>query len=194
MWLNPFPVIWRSEPVRIELPPDSAAALESVRERLPAWSLRMWFRDGAIGRVSESRIQLKRYRPLRRNDFAPLLDAEVRDADGTRALVGAYRASWPTRIFLSLWFGVAILFIPLFLIFAIMSYAATGPTTEVLRTGSRGIEVFANDVSRVVFMVGPLLLFLIGRGILAVSERHWDADKRYLEEFVRESWTTGREG
>jgi hypothetical protein len=89
---------------------------------------------------------------------------------------------------------VAILFIPLFLIFAIMSYAATGPTTQVHRTGSRGIEVFANDVSRVVFMVGPLLLFLIGRGILEISERHWDADKQYLEQFVRESWATGREG
>ena len=39
MWLNPFPIIWRSEPVRIELPPDSAAALDRVRERLPGWSL-----------------------------------------------------------------------------------------------------------------------------------------------------------
>jgi len=188
MWLNPFPVIWRSEPVRIELPADTRAALDQVRERLPGWSLGVWFREGAIGRVTESRIRLKRYRPYRRNDFAPLLDAEVRDMDGSPALVGAFRASWPTRIFLSLWFGVAALFIPLFLFAAVLSFT-TGADREVFTAGSRGVELVVNDVSRVVFMVGPLLLFLIGRGILAISERHWDADKRYLEEFVAGSFS-----
>ena len=169
MWLNPFPIIWRSEPVRIELPPDTAAALGAVRARLPGWSIGMWFKEGAIGRVTESRVRLKRYRPLRRNDFAPLLDATISDADGTRALVGMFRASWPTRIFLSAWFGIAILFIPLFIIIGATRFTA-------------------NDASKVIFMIGPLLIFLIGRGTLTYSQNHWNADKHYLEQFITESW------
>ena len=170
MWLNPFPIIWRSEPVRIPMPADPAATLEAIRARLPGWSLRMWFRDGCIGSVTSDRVRLKRYRPLSRNDFAPLLDATISEEDGSRALVGVLRASWPIRIFLTAWFGIAIAFIPTFLIAGVSS-------THV------------NGLSRIAFMLGPIALFLFARAILAYSQNHWTADARYLANFVAESWS-----
>jgi hypothetical protein len=39
-------------------------------------------------------------------------------------------------------------------------------------------------------MIGPSVMFLLGRGTLAFSQRRWNADKAWLERFIAESART----
>ena len=169
MTLNPFPVIWVSEPARIPLPGDGAAALARLRERLPRFSPRVWIHGGCLGRVTGERVRLQRYRAMRRNDFAPVLDARVVREGRGAALVGEFRAGRATRWFMSLWFGLLIAFIPLFFVAGAVGMWGRD------RTGA------------IVFMTGPSLMFLLGRGTLAFSQRRWNGDKAFIERFVADA-------
>ena len=169
MRLNPFPIIWVSEPARIELRVNGAEALANLRAQVGRWWPRHWFKDGCTGIISGSRVRLQRYTALHRNDFSPVLDATLDAQGGPPALRGEWRASWSTRIFLSFWFGMVLAFIPLFFIVGALGMWQRD------RTGA------------VMFMVGPSVMFLLGRGTLAFSQRRWNADKAWLERFIAES-------
>jgi len=168
MRLNPFPVIWVSEPARIDLPVDSVQAIANLRSEVRRWWPRHWFKDGCTGIISDSRVRLQRYTALRRNDFSPVLDATLEAQGGPPALRGEWRASWSTRIFLSFWFGMVIAFIPLFFIIG-------------------ALGMWPRDrAGALAFMLGPSVMFFIGRGTLAFNQRRWNADKAWLERFIAE--------
>jgi hypothetical protein len=114
-------------------------------------------------------VRLQHYRPLRRNDFSPVLDATLVAQGGPPVLEGVYRASWTTRIFLTLWFGIAIALIPTFFLAGALSLWPRDRATAV------------------VFMLAPTAFFLIGRTGLAINRRHWEADKAWLQRFVADS-------
>jgi hypothetical protein len=171
MRLNPFPIIWMSEPARIDLPVDSALAIANLRSHVWRWWPGHWFKDSCTGIISGSRVRLQRYTVLRRNDFSPVLDATLDAQGGPPALRGVWRASWSTRIFLSFWFGMVIAFIPLFFRVAFALWPRD-------RAGA------------ILSIIGPALLFLFGSATLSFRQRHWNADKAWLERFIAESART----
>ena len=173
MWINPFPIIWRSEPVRLELPADGRPALDRVRDRLHGWSPRTWFKDGCRGSVTDTRLRVKRYRlHHRRSNTGPVLDAGITMSGRTALIVGVYRTAWVERVFLTLWFTLVILAIPAGLV-AAWSFAPKSDWIGALEFG-----------------LGPTALLLSGRAIFAVNQRHWDADKDYVTRFLAESLAT----
>ena len=165
MWLNPFPVIWWSERAYIELPGDGLHTLDRLRMRLLGWHPRTWMEEGCRGRIKRDRVKLQRYRPLRRRGSEIVLDARVSEMGGKSVVVGEYRNSWLARFFDTLWFGMAIVFIPLFL------YGAAKTWEQ-------------DQWSAVVIGMVPPALFMFGRGIQALGASHREDDKQYIEQFI----------
>lgn len=163
MWLNPFPIIWRSEPARIELPASGAAALASARERLHGTSWRSWFSEGVRGSIGDDSVRVRRYRPFsRRDNWGPVLEARLLYDGRTARLVGIYRSAWFVRVFHTFWFGLMLLLIPLFLVAAWFN--------------SREGKLLDAAIAA----LAPATLFFIGRIGLAHKPRQWEADKDYL--------------
>ena len=151
MWINPFPVIWRAEPVRLDFHGDVGVQFERVRERLRGWRISDWFREGCRGRVGVDRLRLERYRPWRRRHHSPVLDISPAMDERGPCLVGVYRNAWQVRVFLSIWFAFVIAIIPLLFGAAVTSMWARD------RTGA------------VMLMILPTAMFLFGRVILTVG-------------------------
>ncbi len=166
MTLNPFPAIWREVPAHFTVHGSSQKAAAALRARIRRSAISTPFSEACVGKVSDDSIRLRRYRPWLRNGMSPFLDARlVAECDGL-GFVGVFRMTWYARIFLSVWFGAVLVFIPIFAVAGLHVLFARG------------------DALGALFGVAPLVMFLFGRLLLAWGEWMWVSDESYIRSFV----------
>jgi hypothetical protein len=87
----------------------SGFSLAESIERLRDATVRSMFqslnRQSAAGTVTERRVALRRIIPLVGNSFSPYFVGHFETRRSAVILTGAFRMSWVTRIFMTLWFG-----------------------------------------------------------------------------------------
>jgi hypothetical protein len=163
-WLNPFPAIWRADPAHIPIPGDSKAALARLRARTPRFAISPFMAEGCVGRVEPDRIKVSYYRSGSRN-LSLVLDARVAH-DGLDAyLTGHYRESVAARLFLTAWFGLAILFI-------------LGGCAEALSDRTM------SSTDALLVVAFPSGLFLFGCALNWWNQRGRDNNRQLIESFL----------
>lgn len=84
---------------------------QSVRRLAGATSRTIFaalFRQQAVGKVSASRVSLQRAIPLVGNSFKPFFIGSFQETDNRVVLSGRFTIHWSTKIFMSVWFGLCI--------------------------------------------------------------------------------------
>jgi hypothetical protein len=107
MTRHPFGFLFGATPARFE----SSFSLEESVRRLEAATRRTTFSDltseQAVGRVGESRVVLGRSIPYVRNSFKPYFVGRFQKTHDGIVLRGTFSMHWSVRVFLSVWFGLA---------------------------------------------------------------------------------------
>ena len=165
MWLNPYPIIWRTSAANIPVPGDPAAALTRLRARVVRWAVLMPFSDAFAGSVGERRIRVWRYRRRQYGTADVVLDARLELVGSRAQLVGEYRTSHLVRVFNSIWFGMVLASIPLCWISALFEWPDS-------------------HLNAVLLTIGPPAMLLLGRAMLAWNDRTWADDSVMLKHFV----------
>lgn len=88
--------------------PESVARLQAATRK---WSLFNVSEQAAVGRVSETRVSLRRMIPMVGNSFKPVFVGRFEQAQGRVALTGRFRLSWFVKLFMAYWFGFCALFV-----------------------------------------------------------------------------------
>jgi hypothetical protein len=83
-------------------------SVQRLRSATSRWSLSALTRQRAVGRVKETGVSLQRAIPFVGNSFKPFFTGRFEERDGKVALVGQFRMLMFVRIFLSIWFGFAV--------------------------------------------------------------------------------------
>jgi len=86
---------------------ESVNRLSAVIKRSAFQTL---LRQAAVGKVSESRVSLRRDIPFIHNSFKPFFVGEFRHVNGAVVLCGKFTMHWTVKAFLSVWFGFLLCF------------------------------------------------------------------------------------
>jgi hypothetical protein len=165
--VNPYRLIWRADPVRMPLPPGGEQDLAALRAALPNSGWLNSIREGFRGRVDGNCVVLQYYRPFRRSDLNPVLDARLTTDENGPCLVGVYRMSQYGRVFMSIWFTGLFALLPFFLIAGVAALWSGG------------------EPARIGLLVVPLVMVVAGFLFLKLGQQQWDDDKRLIEQFIR---------
>ena len=163
--LNPYPLIWRADPVRIAFPAPQRPDLAALRSAIPRFAWARPFGDGCRGRVGADTVVLWYQRPFRRKDMSPVLDARLTTIDGILCLNGIYRMSHYGRVFMTIWFSFLILLLPFFFLAGVS-------------------DLLAGNLAGLGFAVAPLMMLGFGLALLQWGQSGWAEDKRLIEAFV----------
>lgn len=85
---------------------ESIDSLEAVAVRPAFWPPT---EESAVGVVSEAKVRLQRVIPRVRNSFKPLFAGRFEVKNGRVVLVGRFTTHWLQKTFMTLWFGVCLL-------------------------------------------------------------------------------------
>ncbi|MDE3073159.1 MAG: hypothetical protein KGJ63_10535 [Pseudomonadota bacterium] len=89
---------------------ESVARLKAATKR---WSLFNVSGEAAVGRVSETRVSLRRVIPMIGNSFKPVFTGRFGHAHGQVVLTGRFGLGWSVKLFMAYWFGFCVLFVVL---------------------------------------------------------------------------------
>lgn len=87
------------------------------------------FSRAAVGRVTETSVRLQWVIPMFRNSFKPMFVGKFQEIDGQVVLIGKFTMFLFTKIFMSIWLGLA-LFLPIFAFF-LRIFDTSGTVTPV---------------------------------------------------------------
>ena len=164
--LNPYRIIWRTDPVRIPLPPPPAPGLQGLKDGILEWRLLNPFAKGCGGEVGDDYVRLYYRSPFFRRSGLPVLEAQVSYEPGGIVLTGYYRMRWSDRLSMSVWFAVVI----------VLSVPLIFTNLVDLAWNHQAIDLASLTVPAVMFGLG--ILFLLS------GQESWEEDKRRIESFI----------
>ena len=89
---------------------ESVARLKAATKRRSLFGVS---EQAAVGRVSETRVSLRRVIPMIGNSFKPVFTGRFGQAHGQVVLTGRFGLSWFVKLFMAYWFGFCVLFVAL---------------------------------------------------------------------------------
>jgi len=101
-----------------------------------SWSLFRVAEQAAVGRVSETRVSLRRVIPMFGNSFKPVFTGRFGQANGQVVLTGRFGLSWFVKLFMAYWFGFCALFV-------LVSLPAAAQGSAAAVTPLAGVGMFA---------------------------------------------------
>jgi len=113
-----------SEPVEFVSAYDLAESVTRLKAATKQWSLFNVSEQAAVGRVSETRVSLRRVIPMIGNSFKPVFTGRFGQAHGQVVLTGRFGLGWFVKLFMTYWFGFCVLFVVLSLPAATQKSAA----------------------------------------------------------------------
>ena len=125
-----------SEPVEFISAYGLAESVARLKAATKLWSLFNVSEQAAVGRVSETRVSLRRVIPMFANSFKPVFTGRFSRVNGQVVLTGRFGLSWFVKLFMAYWFGFCVLFVLLSL-----PAAAQGSAAAVMPLA--GIGMFA---------------------------------------------------
>ena len=148
-------------------------AVERLGAAVKPTALHTPFREAVVGRVSDTRVRLRRHRPLVRNGFAPIFTGAFATRDGVTRLEGRFGLHPMVRIYLSLWYGILAVMVGVY-------------TTAALRGGPlRDTAMFVAILAALAIF--PAVMTRVGRWL---GRR--DAD--YISEVIRRALDSPKAG
>jgi len=81
-------------------------AVERLRAAVKPTVFHTLFRAGVVGRVSHTRVRLRRHRPWIHNGFEPVFSGAFATRDGLTRLDGRFGLHPMVRVYLSFWYGI----------------------------------------------------------------------------------------
>ena len=104
------PILWFRDLLYGTSPAEFASAFgpEDSIERLKSVTVRMILfptEQIMVGRVNADRVALRRVTPTVHNTWAPVFTGRFEIREGRTVLVGAFKLSRFTKVFMTLWFG-----------------------------------------------------------------------------------------
>lgn len=124
-------------------------AVERLRAAVKPTALHTPFREAVVGRVSDTYVRLRRYRPLMRNGFAPVFSGAFETRDGRTRLEGRFGLHPMMRVWVTLWYGLLAVMLAVY-------------TTAALQGGPlRDTALFATMLA--VLAVFPAVMTRVGR-------------------------------
>jgi len=100
-----------SEPVEFISAYGLAESVARLKAATKSWSLFRVAEQAAVGRVSETRVSLRRVVPMFANSFKPVFTGRFGQANGQVVLTGRFGLSWFVKLFMAYWFGFCALFV-----------------------------------------------------------------------------------
>jgi hypothetical protein len=113
-----------SEPVAFVSAYGLAESVARLKAATRPWSLFRVAEQAAVGRVSETRVSLRRVVPMFGNGFKPVFTGRFSQVNGQLVLTGRFGLSWFVKLFMAYWFGFCALFLLLSLLAAAQKPAA----------------------------------------------------------------------
>ena len=115
-----FKDIWvGSEPVEFISLYSLSESLTRLKAATKSWSLFNVSEQAAVGRVSETRVSLRRVIPMMGNSFKPMFVGRFGQANGKVVLTGRFTLGWGVKLFMGYWFGFCAIFVALSLLAAL---------------------------------------------------------------------------
>ncbi len=115
-----------SEPVAFVSAYGLAESVARLKAATTSWSLFRVAEQAAVGRVSETRVSLRRVVPMFGNAFKPVFTGRFSQANGQVVLTGRFGLSWFVKLFIAYWLGFCVLIVLLSLLAAAQKPAAAG--------------------------------------------------------------------
>jgi len=129
--------IWGgSEPVEFISAYGLAESVARLKAATKSWSLFRVAEQAAVGRVSETRVSLRRVVPMFANSFKPVFTGRFGQAHGQVVLTGRFGLSWFVKLFMAYWFGFCALFV-------LVSLPAAAQGSAAAFTPLAGVGMFA---------------------------------------------------
>ena len=100
-----------SEPIEFASSYDLAESVVRLKAATRRWSFFNLSDEVAVGRVSESRVSLKRVIPMVGNSFKPVFVGRFEQDQGKVVLAGRFTLSLFVKIFMAYWVGFCALFV-----------------------------------------------------------------------------------
>ena len=102
-----------SEPVEFISAYGLTESVTRLKAATKQWSLFNVSEQAAVGRVSETRVSLRRVIPMIGNSFKPVFTGRFGQAHGQVVLTGRFGLGWFVKLFMAYWFGFCVLFVVL---------------------------------------------------------------------------------
>jgi hypothetical protein len=118
--------------------------------------------QAAVGEVSRERVRLSRVRPFVGNSFRTFYVGEFVETDGRVRLQGRFTLSRGTKAFMTLWFGLVLVWTALALTYAIL----------------------AEDAEAWLFPLAGVAMLAAGLGLLVLFKRLAGSDRPWLSNVI----------
>ncbi len=125
-----------SEPVEFISAYGLTESVTRLKAATKKWSLFNVSEQAAVGRVSETRVSLRRVIPMIGNSFKPVFTGRFGQAHGQVVLTGRFRLGWFVKLFMAYWFGFCVLFV-------VLSLPAATQNSAAAFTPLAGVGMFA---------------------------------------------------